>query len=64
MGAEKNRDKAKEEAHVARLEAVAAGDTRAKLKGYLGRVKDALAAAEEAKVIAKEARRKAEFEAA
>ena len=52
MGAEKERDKVKEEAQVTRLAAVAAGDTREKLKGDLARVKDALAIAEEAKVVA------------
>ena len=51
MGAEKERDKIKEEAQVTRLAAVVAGDTRAKLKGDLARVKDALGIAEEAKVV-------------
>ena len=42
--AEKERDKAKEKAQVARLVAVTASDARAKLEGKLARVKDALAA--------------------
>ena len=60
-GAEK--DKAKEEAQVARLAAVALGDAREKLEGDLARVKDALATTEEARKVAEEARSKAEFEA-
>ena len=39
------------EAQVARLAIIAAGDMRAKLEGDLARVKDALAAAEEARAI-------------
>ena len=46
-----------------RLVAVTAGDARSKMEGDLARVKDALTAAEEASAIAKEARRKAEYEA-
>ena len=42
------RDEAKEEAQVARLAVVAAGDTKEKIWGNLARVKDALAAVEEA----------------
>ena len=38
------------------------GDLREKLEGELARVKNALAAAEEARPVAKEARRKAESE--
>ena len=40
------------------------GDTKEKLEGDLARVKDALAAVEEARVVAVEARRKAESEVA
>ena len=50
---EKERDEAKEEAQVARLDATAAGDAKARAKGDLARVQDALA-------VAKEAKRKAE----
>ena len=50
----KERDNAKEEARVTRLAAVATGDTRAKLKSDLARVKDALATAEEANAVAVE----------
>ena len=51
VGAEKERDEAKEEAQVAQLAAVATSDAREKLEGDLARVKDALAVAEEARVI-------------
>ena len=61
--AEKERDKAKEEAHIARLAAIAAGDSKEKIEGDLVRVKDALAAAEEAKTLIEEARRKAKSKA-
>ena len=64
MGAEKERDEAKEEAQVALLAVVTTGDARAKLEGDLARVKDALTAAEEAKAVVEEARHKAKFEAA
>ena len=63
-GAKKERYEAKEEAQVARLVPVVAGDVRAKMKGDLARVKDILTAGEEAKVVAEEARRKVESEAA
>ena len=63
-GIEKKRDKAKEEAQVAWLAAIAAGDARAILEGDLARVKDALASTKEARAVAKEFRRKAESEAA
>ena len=46
---EKARDKAKEEAQVTRLAAITAGNAKAKAKGDLARVQDALVAAEEAK---------------
>ena len=48
-GAEKERDEAKEEAQVARLSAVTAGNAKARAEGDLVRVQDALAVAEEAK---------------
>ena len=54
-GEEKERDEAKKEAHVARLAIFAASDARAKLEGDLARVKDALVAAKETKVVAEEA---------
>ena len=60
---EKDRDKAKEEAQIARLAAVVAGDSKAITDGDLVRFKDALAAAEEAKMVTEEARRKAESDA-
>ena len=59
----KKRDKAYEEAQVARLAAVVVGDTRAKMEGDLARVKDALAAVEEASAVAEEGRRNAESKA-
>ena len=62
-GAEKDRDEAKEEAQVARLATVVAGDVRVKLEGDLARVKDAMATLEESRVVAEEARRKVEYEA-
>ena len=61
---DKEREKAKEEAQVAQLVVVTAGDVNAKVEGDLARVKDALAAAEEARVVVEEARCKAESEAA
>ena len=61
---EKKRDEAKEEAQVARLVAVAARNTKAKMEGDLARAKDALGATEEARVVAKEFRSKAESEVA
>ena len=64
MGAEKERDEAKEEAQVARLATVTTGDARAKLEVDLARVKDALTVVEEAKAVVEEARHKAKFEAA
>ena len=54
---------AKEEAQVARLAAVAAGNTKAKAKGDLARVKDALAAEGEARAVAKKAKCKVKSEA-
>ena len=63
VGAEKERDKAKKEAQVARLVTVAAGDSKAKAEGDLARVHNALAVMEEARVVTKEARCKAEVEA-
>ena len=52
MGVEKNRDEVKEEAQVARLAPVAAGDAKSKMEGDMDKVKDALAASEEARAIA------------
>ena len=57
MSAERERDEAKEEAHLARLAVVAAGDTKVLVEDKLARVQDAL-------VVAEEARRKAKAEAA
>ena len=45
---EKERDKAKEEARVARLDAAVADDTKARVKVNLARIQDALAVVEEA----------------
>ena len=59
---EKERDEAKEEAQVARLTTIAAGDAKAKEEGDLARVQDALMAGKEAKAIAEEVRRKIEAE--
>ena len=64
MGAEKERYEAKEEAQVARLAVVKAGDTKAKVEGDLARIQHALTATEEARAVAKEAKRKAGVEAA
>ena len=50
MGAEKEKDEAKEETQIARLATVAAGDTRVRVEDDLDRVRDALAVAEEAKL--------------
>ena len=50
--AEKERNEAKEEAQVARLAAVVAGDVKAKAEGDLARVQDALAVLEEARAVA------------
>ena len=47
--AEKERDKAKEEAQVARLAAVVAGDAKARVEGDLAKVQEALVAVEEAR---------------
>ena len=58
-GAEKERDKDKEEAQVTRLEAVIVGDAKEKMEGDLAKVKDALAATKEARKVVEEARRKA-----
>ena len=55
--AEKKRDEAKEEAQIARLAAVVAGDAKAWAKDDLARVQDAL-------VVAEEARHKAEAKVA
>ena len=63
MGSEKERDETKEEALVARLATVAAGNAKAKAEGDLARVKDVQAAAEEAKTVLEEARHKADAEA-
>ena len=57
MSAEKERDEAKGEAQHSRLVAVVAGDVKALAEDKLARVQDAL-------VVAEEARRKAEAEAA
>ena len=57
-GAEKERDKAKEEAQVTRLAVVTAGEAKAKAEGDLAKVQDALAAAEEDRVVVKEAKPK------
>ena len=54
---ENERDEAKKEVQIARLAAVAKGDSRARVEDDLARVQDALAIAEEAK-------RKAEVETA
>ena len=54
---EKERDEAKEEAQLAQLATVTAGDAKVLVKDKLARVQDALA-------VAKEARRKVEAEAA
>ena len=48
-GVEKERDKAKEEAQVARLATIVAGDAKAKMEGDLAMVQDPLAVVEEAK---------------
>ena len=64
MGSEKERDEAKEEALVARLTTVAAGNAKAKVEGDLARVKDVQVVVEEAKTIVEEARHKANAEAA
>ena len=61
---EKERDKAKEEAQVARLATVVAGDVKAKTEDDLIRVQDALATTEESRAIAEEVRHKAKAEAA
>ena len=45
----KGRDEAKEEAHLARLTAVVAGDTKARAEDGLARVQDTLVVTEEAK---------------
>ena len=47
--AKKERNEAKEEAQVARLSAIAAGDAKAKAEDDLNRVQGALAAMEEAR---------------
>ena len=64
MGAEKERNKAKEEAQVAWLVAVTTGDAKVKAEGDLAKVQDALATTEEARVVAEEARHKVEAKAA
>ena len=60
--ADKERDKAKKEAQVARLATIAAGDTKARAEDDLARVQEALVVAEEArhKAEAKTARLKVE----
>ena len=63
-GVEKEREEAKEEAQVAQLAVVVVGDAREKLEGDFARVKDALAATEEAKAVAEKARHKVESKAA
>ena len=63
VGTEKERNKAKDEALVTRLVIVIVGDIEVKAEGDLARVKDALAVTEEASVVAKEARHKADAEA-
>ena len=55
MGAKKERDEAKVEAHVARLTFVTSGDAKVGVEEELARVQDALA-------VVKEAKRKAENE--
>ena len=55
MGAENERGEAKEEAQISQLAVVAAGDAKAWAEDNLGRVRDALA-------VAKEAKRKAEVQ--
>ena len=62
--ANKERDKAKEEAQVARLAAIVVGNVKEKIEGDLTRVKDALAAVEESMVVTEEARHKVESEVA
>ena len=57
VGAEKKRDETKEEAQLAWIAAVMAGDAKARAKDNLARVQDALA-------VVKEARRKVKVEAA
>ena len=49
MGAKKERDEAKEEAQIAWLATVVAGDIKARIEDDLARVRDTLAVAEEAK---------------
>ena len=62
--AKKERDEAKEEALVAWLATVTAGDAKPNVEGDLARVQDALGTEEKAKVVTEEARHKAEAEAA
>ena len=49
VGAEKERDEAKNEAQVARLAAVTTGDAKARAEEVLARVQEALAVVEEAR---------------
>ena len=62
--AEKEKDKAKEEAQVARLTVVIVGEAKVKEEGGLARVQEAQVTAKEARAVAKKARHKAEAEAA